>query len=514
MITSVAEKAIEALARSLDVSEARYASADRSYKSVCAWLERDESRFASSDIKVYTQGSFRLGTAIRPVDAAEHYDLDIVCEFGRSKLSCTQARLHADLGNELTAYAERYGMDKPEPWQRCWTLNYADGAQFHMDVLPSVPDGVRQRRLLEQASLSVDYADEAVSITDSEHRNFRILSDDWPSSNPNGYANWFYARMKPVFESLRKSMMLAEAKADVAEIPEYRVKTPLQSAIQILKHHRDVHFADSDAPKPASIIITTLAAHAYQQEATISGALLSILERMDAYIEVRGGRYWIVNPSDPRENFADFWDREPNRREAFFEWLEAARADFERASLLADQAVLREELAKSVGGALAERAVPRDAPSVTVRSSGLPVALRNAGSALQKILGAPHRKSPQWPVVAEGRVTIETAVHQRNGFAPKDFKSGDPVPRAANLRFQAKTNVERPYKVFWQIVNTGTAATDARDLRGGFEEVTVEAGKLTRQETATYPGTHSIECFIVRNGYCVARSHPFIVEIR
>ena len=88
-------------------------------------------------------------------------------------------------------------------------------------------------------------------------------------------------------------MMLVKAKADVSEIPAFRVKTPLQSAIKILKRHRDVRFEEEPDGRPSSIVITTLAAHAYQQEATITGALFSILQRMDTFIERRGEEYWI-----------------------------------------------------------------------------------------------------------------------------------------------------------------------------------------------------------------------------
>ena len=509
-LTRSAEEAIEALARTLDVSEARYRAADRSYKSVCQWLERPESRFAKRSIDVYTQGSFRLGTAIKPVDADEHYDLDIVCEFGRLKTECTQSELHADLGYELKLYAERYGMEAPSPWHRCWTLNYADEAQFHMDVLPSVPDGLRQREIRKSMSLALDHVDKAISITDSTHPYYRVLSEEWLSSNPNGYAEWFYERMKPVFEALRKSIMLAEARADVAEIPVFRVKTPLQSAIQILKHHRDVRFSQGGVGNPASIVLTTLAAHAYQQEATITGALLSILERMDHFVELRGNRYWIENPSDPRENFADHWNEESERREAFYAWLKAARADFSNAAQLSDSVELAEALSKSVGRPLVEKAMPR----ALAKSAGMLSGAQRIGRALQTILSAPHRQSPQWPVVAQGEVGIVSATLERDGFRPVSFSSEEPIPRGSALRFTARTDVLRPYKVFWQIVNTGEAATNARNLRGGFEEIQLEAGTLTKIETAQYPGTHSIECFIVKQDYCVARSGVFIVQIR
>jgi hypothetical protein len=82
------------------------------------------------------------------------------------------------------------------------------------------------------------------------------------------------------------------------------------------------------------------------------------------------------------------------------------------------------------------------------------------------------------------------------------------------LTFDAHTTIQKPFKVFWQVVNTGNEAREARDLRGGFDEGTVQAGGISRSETARYKGSHSIECFIVKDGYCVAKSGPFIVNIK
>lgn len=71
-----------------------------------------------------------------------------------------------------------------------------------------------------------------------------------------------------------------------------------------------------------------------------------------------------------------------------------------------------------------------------------------------------------------------------------------------------------PYQVFWQVVNEGPeAAAVSGGLRGGFDTGTVDRGDITRQETTLYVGSHTIECFIVKDGYLVARSGAFIVNI-
>lgn len=505
MTTSpVANRFLERIAAALDIPESRYEAAARSYVSIGNWLRRPESTLAQFDPTVFSQGSFRLGTVIRPVSEEEHYDLDVVCELRRSKSEVTQEKLKQDLGEELAAYVEAHGMKTPKCERYCWTLNYADGAQFHVDVLPAVPDGAYQRFLIESEGLHTDWVDTAIGITDSEHATFRLICSDWPPSNPRGYSDWFVSRMRQVFEARRRAMALAEGHGRIEKIPEYRVKTPSQVAIQILKRHRDLSFDQKPDVKPASIIVTTLAAHAYQQESDVPGALFSILSRLDQFIQYRDGVAWIPNPSDPRENFADRWKEQPELQSNFTDWLQLARTDFAAAGALTDETAIADALAPRLGRSTVERAV-QSSPG-KIGSHG--------ANAVRKVLDAPHKQPPQWPVVSTGSVRITEATVSRNGFRPKAFISDSlPLPKYCSLRFDAETNVQWPYEVYWQVVNTGEEARAARSLRGSFEPTYIERGRLKKIESTLYSGMHSIECFVVKNGYCVARSGAFIVNI-
>ena len=93
---------------------------------------------------------------IRPVNENEDYDVDAVCELSADRTRCTQEQLKKALGVELEAYAKSRGMNsRPKEKRRCWRLDYADGAQFHMDVLPAVPDAQRQKAIFEHARVNV-----------------------------------------------------------------------------------------------------------------------------------------------------------------------------------------------------------------------------------------------------------------------------------------------------------------------------------------------------------------------
>ena len=505
------EQLLDDLAQSLEIPAHRYESAERSYQSVGRWLDRPGSLFANVGVTVYAQGSFRLGTVVHPLHAEEDYDLDVVCEVDLNKSMLSQAELKRRLGVEVTAYAKAHGMSKPVEARRCWTLNYADEAQFHMDILPSLPDGARQRYLVEAAGLNANGMEQALAITCIHDLAYRVISADWPGSNPKGYADWFRARMKVVFDARRQAIALREARASVEDIPEYRVKTPLQSAIQILKRHRDVRFEEEPEIRPISIIITTLAAHAYGQETTIAGALYGILNRMHLHVHDREGVSWIANPADPRENFADKWEEVEEKKTAFFDWLQMAREDFELAAGSASAEQFIEALAPRMGRSLVEAVVQRHHGHQGRR---LVASASLVASKLRRLIDAPHRKVMTWPALTRGSLQLREVIVEQRGFRPYARASdGDPIPKHCALTFDAQTDIAMPYKVFWQVVNTGNDARNAKGLRGGFDEGVVQSGRLTRSESTLYAGSHSIECLIVKDGYCVARSGPFVINI-
>ncbi|PTT91477.1 nucleotidyltransferase [Pelomonas sp. HMWF004] len=489
------------LVKELEVPESRYEAAERSYHSVGEWLGRDGSKLQGFDPAVYIQGSFRLGTAIRPINESDDYDVDLVCELGVDILSVTQEELKALFKDELAAYAKAHGMEAPSEGRRCVTLNYADGAQFHLDVLPAVPDGTRKVQALAMESLNTDWAETAIAITDQDHPRFRFKTAAWPHSNPKGFSNWFQHCMRKVFEARRQALAL-EARASVEDIPVHAVKTPLQAAIQIMKRHRDMMFKDRPEEKPISVIISTLAARAYGSDATISAALGTILNGMRGYIENREGVLWIANPTDPKENFADRWQAHPERQAAFFEWAEKARSDFADASSQHSRKLLV-EATESWAGAAARRAGHQGKP---------PAASSWLATRINKAVTWAHRQKAPWQVYKSGSVAI-SCVATRRGFRPTDIPSnGLALAKGTDLRFIANTGVQPPFDVYWQITNTGDEAATANALRGDFSKGVVR-DEIVHTETAAYRGPHSIECFIVKGGYLAASSGHFIVNV-
>jgi hypothetical protein len=118
----------------------------------------------------------------------------------------------------MRLYAKAHNMQDVGEGRRCWTLDYAEGAQFHLDALPAIPDGQHKRQLLVEARLNADWATTAIAITDNEHPRYRYITDRWPHSNP-GIPTGFEAGWRPVSA---KCGLALEAKASVEEIPRMR----------------------------------------------------------------------------------------------------------------------------------------------------------------------------------------------------------------------------------------------------------------------------------------------------
>ena len=326
-----------------DIPDWLYRLAVSRYEGLGAWLSEywDES---PQDGIIYPQGSLRLGTVVQPINNRDEYDVDLVCRRDIAKASTTQAALKADCGTGIAGYVRNDpdGSPSRSEGKRCWTLNYP-GEPFHMDVLPAIPN--------------TDSGGNAIWLTDRELRA-------WQSSNPIDYANWFHARMRQDF--LREREVVAKRMA-IDDVPSWQVKTALQRSVQALKRHRDMHFAKSPKDKPASIIITTLAAHAYAGGGTLYEVLADVTTKMPSLVEARNGVYWVPNPVQPDENFADRWREHALRARRFFEWMEQVHADVTGygADMGSGLDRVLEKIAKSFG----ERSAQRAGESIGTRTS-------------------------------------------------------------------------------------------------------------------------------------------------
>lgn len=469
------------IAEELDISDTLFDRAVTSYAALGDYMNNQ----CDCSVSVYTQGSFRLGTVIRPLSDEDVYDLDLACEVMEVPF-ITPKDLKNKIGDILSD-SKRYSSMMEEK-KRCWRIEYSDEAQFHMDITPAVSD---------------KKAKDAILVTNKNDNG----SYSFTFSNPKGYSEWFEKR-KNISEMIRKTGIFEAAGVEPAKTKDNNVKLPLQRAIQILKRHRDKMFELSPDDKPISIIITTLSAMAYSGEAGVYDAVKKILETMSAFIEVEGGKYYIPNPSNPQENFADKWNDEPAKATAFLDWLNKAKKDIITVSptIIDDYTSLEDSLGETVIGRVVAELNP-----ITHDSNLTPI--EYSSPVISSALSVSHRQKPKFRLPKCCVLGIRATVTS-NGQSYTYKNNGEFIPKNCGIDFKLLVSpnlLNGGYTVIWQVVNTGDEARRDEGLRGGFE---TEVNSTKWHEETKYQGTHYVQAFLLKRGKCIAMSNEFIVNIQ
>lgn len=324
----------ERLSDNIDLTKTQQETAVARYEVVGKWLASEESPLAKFNPRILPQGSFRTGTTVRPANDECEFDVDLTCILEGS-LPAIQKALKELVGARLNKHCERYELKITEH-RRCWRIHYKEtsGFSFHLDIVPAMQD---QYEWVTAQNVSKRYAEHAIVITDVKHADYERASMRLPQSNTEGYSRWFIDMMKYNADKIDRTFskgIVNLLKEHVEEMPYFKERTPLQRAIQLMKRHRDIKFGDHD-DKPVSIIISTLAAHAYREAMdalepqSFYDVLVRIVELMPTYIARRGNVSWVPNPVNPLENFADKWQEKPAKEKIFREWLAEFRAGLE-----------------------------------------------------------------------------------------------------------------------------------------------------------------------------------------
>jgi hypothetical protein len=245
------------ICENVQITKTQHERAESAYVTVSQWLADapETSILYHSNPRLYTQGSLRLGTPVKPIGRNE-FDADSVCEFQIDWTRINPQTLLVALYDRLKEH-ETYQHFLPvrlEPGRRCVTLTYKN--EFHLDILPACP-----ARLSDTGG--------HIKVAD------KIDHECWKDSNPKGFAKWFDERSNSYSLEFQDALRQAEI-ADFPDLEVYESKTPLQRTVQLLKRWRDIAFEKSETPKktPISVVITTLAAGHYRGSSSINATVL------------------------------------------------------------------------------------------------------------------------------------------------------------------------------------------------------------------------------------------------
>ena len=351
---------LDDICRDLELTKAQILAAKSGYEAVADWVSGSTAPLLRN-IRVYAHGSAGLGTSVKPL-GREDFDVDLICLVLGFTADRSPAQLKRLVGDRLRENARYASM--LEEKKRCWRLNYA--REFHLDISPTIanPECTKGGELVPDKKLR-----------------------DWHPTNPSGYKALFETRANLQPRVLVEKSNYTQDQANVEPFPiKMTNKGVLRRTVQLLKRHRDIYFQHiTEEVAPISIVITTLAAKSYEYCVgmftfnTELDVLVETVRSMPRFIEQRlvNGRqeYWVSNETTEGENFADRWNTQPARVQAFFAWHAKALSDFEKAASLEGLDRITLNLEESFGATVVRRVL------ISVRTqSALRAALANCSS--------------------------------------------------------------------------------------------------------------------------------------
>ncbi len=270
-------------------------------EAVCKFLERPGSPLQDRVLRFYPQGSMRIDSTTSTRGTDEEYDLDYVAELDLPHLAPPGAVL--DLVHEAL---RGYPTEKPvERQTRCVTVPFADG--MHVDLTPSVllPSAWKER----ESHIFHANPDKPV------HEHKHVPMNAW------GFADWYNERTpleRRFAEAFNRRLyevrgLEVRADADFHEVPEQVpliVKSVTTVALQLLKRHRNVIYADYAGRIPPSVMMSCLAGHFASPGAKLSDMVIRLARAIARTIHLASARrekVSVVNPVYEADRFTDRW---------------------------------------------------------------------------------------------------------------------------------------------------------------------------------------------------------------
>ena len=113
------EELMKKIAHTLDITPQMYNESMSAVRGLSAYIKNQ-----INNVEIYKQGSFRLGTIVRPYykDKDGEFDIDLVVQFQASKNNIKPSIIKQALRSCLSSQNYRNLLEEEK--RRCWTLHY------------------------------------------------------------------------------------------------------------------------------------------------------------------------------------------------------------------------------------------------------------------------------------------------------------------------------------------------------------------------------------------------------
>ncbi|MDG4875218.1 nucleotidyltransferase [Mesorhizobium sp. WSM4935] len=346
------DRILAEIAFSVQLPPSLHAKACQRYKAVREYLEGTTS-FQDQIEHFYAQGSMAIDATISTRGTDDEYDIDIVAQLGGRYRNMTPLAIL----NALAAALRDYPVQKIVQQTRCVTLFYAD--DMHLDVTPAL----RHYGTIDRQS----------AITHAKGPQ-PSNNDYMVPMNAYGHAEWYRARTpneERVIEAFKDrwfgdQRVAIRAEAEVDEVPdqtEFVVKSMATVALQLLKRHRNVRYANYKGRIPPSVMLSYFAGAAALPDMKLTDMLIRICRWIIGEIErasINRRKLHVVNPTYSADVFTDRWPENLDQQDQFARYLQDLVAGIERAKRGEfDPVALRDWLREIFGERVVTRAADR-----------------------------------------------------------------------------------------------------------------------------------------------------------
>jgi hypothetical protein len=446
----------EFLKNTVNLDPTRFDVAKNSIDIMKNFLKQNEL-FSDIFVDIKPQGSFRQGTIIKPVNPENDFDVDLLFEV--REMAWWEPKDYLSKLSQAFKDTQRYeDLVDTRGKERCVTIDY--NRDFHVDIVPAIK-------------------------TSGVYKIMNKVSNQFEETDGDGYSEWFNSKN------------------------EITGNKYLTKVTRLMKYIRD----SKESFNVKSILLTTLLGkQVYESDnkelkySDLPTSFITILTRLDYFLQINQNIPRIENPILQGEDFTRKLTREEytNFREKIHKIkniaIDAYNEKNENESLKKWQEVFGDSFIGNFSKSTA----------LTVCINDLKLENFDHKQNLNDI-GILSQNSSSFVEIKAGLYFGTQGSNIINRRYKGSFENKSELPRYRWLKFTASTNYNKPCDFYWQVVNTGKDATEAKKLRGE-----IFLGKSEYWDSSQYTGVHWVECFVVdkQSKTCVCRSGPFYVGFR